>query len=154
MKKFHTCWMNSQTIMLRAIIAMPSLKFFGGEFMLFCKKKSLWKNLRKYFFDYKLCFFRKISALVQNPKVEKSGRLPWSKKPTYQNTWLWMMVIPTKCNNSYILSLWIKVICLSELANFNHLFLSYVQFHPQLITALVLPIPVCKFSLGKGVYPD
>lgn len=73
----------------------------------FAKKKSLWKNWRKYFFQYKLCIFRKISALVQNAKVEKSGRLPWSKKPTYQNTWFWMMVIPTKCNNSYILSLWI-----------------------------------------------
>jgi hypothetical protein len=36
--------MNSQTIMLRAIIAMPSLKVFGGEFMLFCEKNLCGKN--------------------------------------------------------------------------------------------------------------
>jgi hypothetical protein len=50
------------------------------------QKQSLWKTLRNIFFQYKMRFFRKISPLVQNPKAEKSGRLPLAKKPTYQNT--------------------------------------------------------------------
>jgi hypothetical protein len=65
--------MNNQTIMLTAIIAMPSLKVFGGEIYAILQKQSLWKTLRILFFQYKMCFFRKISPLAQNPKVEKSG---------------------------------------------------------------------------------
>jgi hypothetical protein len=51
---------------VRAIIAMPSQKFFGGEFMLFCKKKSLWKTLRIYFFSTTVFFQKNLSTCAKS----------------------------------------------------------------------------------------